>query len=84
MIWLVDLSRYWQLMIFNRLCQTGDNHVSDTATRFTAHSKKAASIQKLLSTSITRNSSFSRIEEAVAFYTDDLPNPTIMGEEFAG
>jgi len=28
------------------------------------------------------SSSFNNIEEAVAFYTADLPNPLIMNEEF--
>ena len=59
-----------------------DYLVSDTATRFTTHSKKVASIQELLPKSITPTSSFSKIEEAVAFYTDDLLNLTIVDEEF--
>ena len=36
----------------------------------------------MLPKSITPTSSFSKIEEAVAFYVDDLPNSTIMDEEF--
>ena len=56
--------------------------VSDTTTRFTAHSKKSASIQELFPKTITPASCDSKIEEAVAFYTDDLSNPTIIDEEF--
>ena len=56
-----------------------DHLVSDISTRFTDHSKKAASI---VPKNITANSSFTKIEETVEFYIDDLPDPAIMDEEF--
>ena len=36
----------------------------------------------MLPNSIKLTSSFGMIEEAVSFYNDDLPNPTIIDEEF--
>ncbi len=59
-----------------------DHLISDVTSRFTKHSKQAATLQGLLPIHITNNSSFCDIESAASFYSDDLPNASILDEEF--
>ena len=59
-----------------------DHLLSDLASRFAAHVKQSASIQRLLPISIKSDSSVNDIEQAVAFYREDLPNADLVGEEF--
>ena len=55
-----------------------DHIISDISSRFTTHTKQAASLQALLPSSITPTSSIhDEIQEAITFYSDDLPNPAI-------
>ena len=59
-----------------------DHLISDISSRFDAHAKQAALIQALLPAKLTQDSSVGEIEQAVAFYTDDLPNAALLDEEF--
>ena len=59
-----------------------DHLISDLSSRFDVHTKRAASLQGLLPTRITPSSSVCDIQDAVTFYTDDLPNAGIVDEEF--
>ena len=59
-----------------------DHLISDLSSRFDVHTKRAASLQGLLPTKITADSSVCDIQEAVTFYTDDLPHASIIDEEF--
>ena len=58
-----------------------DHLIADINSRFTAHSKQAASLQGLLPQNIKSNSTFSEIKEAIDYYSDDLPNSAIVDEE---
>ena len=58
-----------------------DHLISDISLRFTAHSKQAASLQGLLPSHITPMSSFDDLQEAITYYSADLPNPNIVDEE---
>jgi len=58
-----------------------DHLISDISSRFTSHSKQAASLQGLLPCNITSTSSFSEMNEVISFYSDDLPNSSILDEE---
>ena len=59
------------------------NHViSETDAQFSQHVKKASLIQGLLPKSLTPQSSMT-FQEAVDFYSADLPNPDVIDEEFA-
>ena len=58
-----------------------DYHISDISSRFSTHSKQAASLQGLLPVNITVNTSIVDLNEAIVFYSDDLPNPSILDEE---
>lgn len=59
-----------------------DHLISDLSSRFDKHAKQVASLQGLLPTKITSASSMQDIEQAVAFYSSDLPNAAIVDEEF--
>ena len=59
-----------------------DHLISDLSSRFDVHTKRAASLQGLLPTKITADFSVCDIQEAVTLYTDDLPNASIIDEEF--
>ena len=59
-----------------------DHLISDLSSRFDLHTKRAASLQGLLPTRITPDSSVQDIQEAATFYADDLPNASIIDEEF--
>ena len=59
-----------------------DHIVSDLTTRFNAHVKQSASIEKLLPANINPDSCVKELEQAVAFYKDDLPNADVVDEEF--
>ena len=59
-----------------------DHIVSDLTTRFNAHVKQSASIEKLLPANINPDSCVKTLEQAVAFYKDDLPNVDVVDEEF--
>ena len=54
------------------------DHLSDLSSRFDLHTKRAASLQGLLPTRITPDSSVQDIQEAATFYADDLPNASII------
>ena len=58
-----------------------DHLISDISSRFSTHSKQAASLQGLLPGNITVNTSIVDLNEAIVFYSDDLPNPNILDEE---
>jgi len=58
-----------------------DHLISDISSRFAAHAKQAATIEQLLPTNITTNTTCMCIQEAVDFYKDDLPNTSILDEE---
>ena len=58
-----------------------DHLISDISSRFSTHSKQAASLQGLLPVNITVNTSIVDLNEAIVFYSDDLPNPNILNEE---
>ncbi len=58
-----------------------DYLISDLSSRFATHSKQAASLQGLLLVNITVNTSIVDLNEAIVFYSDDLPNPNILDEE---
>ena len=55
---------------------------NDLMTRFTAHVKESATIQKLLPACIKSDSSVDELKEAVAFYKEDLPNADLVDEEY--
>ena len=59
-----------------------DHMLSDLTSRFAAHVKQSASIQRLLPTNIKPDSSVDDIKEAVTFYEEDLPNADLVDEEF--
>ena len=59
-----------------------DHLISDLSSRFDLHTNRAASLQGLLPTRITWNSSVQDIQEAGTFYADDLPNASIIDAEF--
>ena len=59
-----------------------DHLISDLLSRFDVHTKRAASLQGLLPTRITPDSSVQDIQEAATFYAGDLPNASILDEEF--
>ena len=59
-----------------------DQLISDLGCRFDKHAKQADSLQSLLPSFISESSSPSDIQEAVEFYSDDLPNAGILDEEF--
>ena len=54
-----------------------DHLISDVSSRFSTHSKQAG----LLPVNITVNTSIVDLNEAIVFYSDDLPNPNILDEE---
>ena len=58
-----------------------DHLISDISSRLSTHSKQAASLQGLLPVNITVNTSIVDLNEAIVFYSDDLPNPNILDEE---
>ena len=60
-----------------------DHLISDITSGFTSHSKHAASLQNLVPSNISADTSIDSIqEEAVDFYSSDLPNPALLDEEF--
>ena len=59
-----------------------DHLISDLSSRFDLHTKRAASLQGLLPTRITPDSSVQDIQEAATFYAGDLPNASILDEGF--
>ena len=56
--------------------------VSDVSSRFTSHCKQVAGLQGLLPINKTDDTSISIIKEAIDFYADDLPNASIIDEQF--
>ncbi len=58
-----------------------DHLISDISSRFSTHSKQAASLQGLLPVNIRVNTTIVDLNEAIVFYSDDLPNPNILDEE---
>ena len=60
-----------------------DHLISDVSSRFTAHSKMAASLQALLLVNITPATCCVNIQEAIDLYPDNLPNPNIPDEEIS-
>ena len=59
-----------------------DHLISDVISRFTSHSKHAASLQNLVPSNISADTSIDSIQEAVDFYSSDLLNPALLDEEF--
>lgn len=59
-----------------------DHIHSDLVTRFAAHVKQSATIQKLIPAHIKSDSSVDELKEAVAFYEEDLPNADLVDEEY--
>jgi len=60
-----------------------DHLISDVSFRFDAHTKQAASLQRIIPSLITTNLSHNDISEGVDFYSDDLPNAAIVDEELS-
>ena len=60
-----------------------DHLISDMSFRFDAHTKQAASLQRIIPSLITTNLSHNDISEGVDFYSDDLPNAAIVDEELS-
>jgi len=56
--------------------------ISDVSFSFDAHTKQAASLQRIIPSLITTNLSHN-ISEGVDFYSDDLPNAAIVDEELS-
>ena len=59
-----------------------DHLISDVTSRFTSHSKHAASLQNLVPSNISADTSIDSIQQAVDFHSSDLPNPALLDEEF--
>ena len=59
-----------------------DYLINGISSRFSTRSKQAASLQGLLPMNIIVNTSIVDLNEAIAFYSDDLPNPSILDDEF--
>ena len=59
-----------------------DHLLSDLASRFAAHVKQSALIQKLIPININPDSTVAGFKQAVSFYADDLPNSDLVDEEF--
>ena len=59
-----------------------DHLLSDLTSRFAAHVKQTASIQKLLPVNINPDSTIDGFEQAVSFNRDNLPNSDLLDEEF--
>lgn len=59
-----------------------DHLISELSIRFDNHTKQAALLQHLLPSRIIETSTANDIEQAISFYKDDLPNPSIVDEEF--
>ena len=59
-----------------------DHIIAGIESRFTKHTQKVVRLQGPLPTSLTQESSFADINEAVLFYKTDLPNADIVDEEF--
>ena len=59
-----------------------DHLIADVTLTFNAHSKKAASLEKMLPSKISEKSSLTDLQEAIQFYSYDLPNSEILDEEF--
>jgi hypothetical protein len=59
-----------------------DHLLNELSNRFETHSKHAASLQMIIPARFTVDSSMTDIEEAISFYSDDLPNKDIIDEEF--
>ena len=51
------------------------------SSRFTKHSKQAASLQNLVPINISDKTDIGSIQDAVKFYSNDLPNPMLLDEE---
>ena len=58
-----------------------DHLISDLPSRFNKHAKQVASLQGLLLIKLTPVSSVHDIEKAVAFYSSESPNVSILDEE---
>ena len=58
-----------------------DHLISDISSRFSTHSKHAASLEGLLPVNITVNTSIVDLNEAIVFYSDDFSNSNILDEE---
>ena len=59
------------------------DHLINDISRFTNHSKQAASLQDLLPVNITEGTSTSSMKDAIDFYSEDLPNSYIINEELS-
>lgn len=59
-----------------------DHLISELSIRFDNHTKQASHLQHLLPSRITEISTVNDIEQAINFYKDDLPNPSVVDEEF--
>jgi len=59
-----------------------DHLISEIAGRFNEHTKKASLIQHLLPFKMRPSSSVEDIQEAVSLYHNDLPNSSIVDEEY--
>lgn len=60
-----------------------DYIISDISSRFNNHSKRVASLENILPSVIHEQSSIDNIQEAVDFYSDDLPNSDVIDEEYS-
>ena len=55
-----------------------DHLICELSFRFDEHTKKAALVQHLLPVRICSTSSVQDIDQAVAFYGNDLPNKSVI------
>uniref|UniRef100_A0A1X7UA98 TTF-type domain-containing protein n=2 Tax=Amphimedon queenslandica TaxID=400682 RepID=A0A1X7UA98_AMPQE len=60
-----------------------DHMIADIGSRFSTHTKQAASLEKILPTKINDDSALSDLSEAIKLYSDDLPNHEILDEEYS-
>ena len=58
-----------------------DHLINEITCRFDTHTKQVASIQGLLPVRITSDFPLLDIQEAIDFYTSDLPNAEVIDEE---
>ena len=59
-----------------------DHLISELSSRFDTHMKQVSALQSLLPVKINPTSSAECIAAAIDFYFDDLPNPSVVDEEF--
>ena len=75
----LSVKEYFKVSI---VIQFLDHLICELSIRFDNHTKQASLLQHLLPSRITETSTANDIEQAINFYKDNLPNPSIVDEEF--